>query len=253
MKKLFIIPYRDRFSHGQVFINHMSKILEDEEYEFIFVHQCDRRPFNRGAMKNVGFLYAKATYPQEYKDMTLIFHDIDHVPAIKGQFDYETTKGTVKHYFGFNHVLGGMFAIKGGDFERTFGFPNLWGWGFEDNAIQKKWLAVGGKIDRSQWIGRRDKRVVELTHGVMFSMNKQINPRNVDYFYEEIGTHGFHTLKNLTYTVEGVGDKSKMVNVKSFTSETKAKDQIFQRGRPKMKYRPSKITRMSDLLRMGRR
>jgi hypothetical protein len=56
MKKLFIIPYRDRFSHGQVFINHMSKILEDDEYEFIFVHQCDRRPFNRGAMKNVGFL-----------------------------------------------------------------------------------------------------------------------------------------------------------------------------------------------------
>ena len=116
MKKLFIIPYRDRFAQRHVFTNHMTKILEDEEYEFIFVHQCDRRPFNRGALKNIGFLYAKATYPQEYKDMTFIFHDIDHVPAVKGQFDYETTKGTVKHYFGFKHVLGGMFAIKGSDF-----------------------------------------------------------------------------------------------------------------------------------------
>ena len=114
MKKLFIIPYRDRFAQRQVFINHMSKILEDEEYEFIFVHQCDNRPFNRGAMKNIGFLYAKSTYPQEYKDMTFIFHDIDHVPAIKGQFDYETVKGVAKHYFGFNACIGGNVCDKGG-------------------------------------------------------------------------------------------------------------------------------------------
>jgi len=253
MKKLFIIPYRDRFAQRHVFTNHMTKILEDEEYEFIFVHQCDSRPFNRGALKNIGFLYAKATYPQEYKDMTFIFHDIDHVPAIKGQFDYETTKGTVKHYFGFKHVLGGMFAIKGSDFERTFGFPNLWGWGFEDNAIKKKWVSVGGKIDRSQWMNRNDKRVVELSHGVLFSMNKQVNPRNVDYYYREVREHGFHTLKNLQYKVESINDKSKMINVTSFSSETDAKDQIFHHGRPHMRYVPSKITRMSDLLRTRRR
>ena len=33
MKKLFIIPYRDRFAQRHVFTNHMTKILEDEEYE----------------------------------------------------------------------------------------------------------------------------------------------------------------------------------------------------------------------------
>lgn len=252
MKKLFIIPYRDRFAQQQVFINHMSKILEGAEYEFIFVHQRDGRPFNRGAMKNIGFLYAKATYPQEYKDMTLIFHDIDHVPAIKGQFDYETTKGTVKHYFGFKHVLGGMFAIKGSDFERTFGFPNLWGWGFEDNAIKKKWESVGGKIDRSQWMNRHDKRVVELSHGLL-SARRQVNPTNVDYVYRKVEEHGFHTLQNLQYKVESINDKSKMINVISFTSESAAKDQRFSEHVPQRRYKPSKITRMQDLIRVARR
>ena len=67
----------------------------------------------------------------------------------------------------------------------------------------------------------------------MFSMNKQINPRNVDYYYRKVGEHGFHTLKNLQYKVVSMNDKSKMINVTSFTSESDAKDQIFQNGRPK--------------------
>ena len=100
---------------------------------------------------------------------------------------------------------------------------------------------------------RHDKRVVELSHGVMFSTNKQINPHNVDYYYHDLAQHGFHTLKNLQYNVEDINDKSKMINVTAFSSETDAKDQIFQTGIPKKRYVPSKITRMSDLVRMGRR
>jgi len=253
MKKIFIIPYRARLSQMHVFINHMEKILEDEDYEFIFVHQCDKRPFNRGAMKNIGFLYIKKKYPHEWRNMTLIFHDIDCVPYKKGLFDYETEKGIVKHYFGFNHVLGGIFAIKGSDFEKTHGFPNLWGWGFEDNAMKKKWEGVGGKIDRSQWVGRFDTRVVGFSHGVRSLMEKVINPHNVDYYYKKIDNHGFHTLKNLKYTIENINSRSEMLNTVSFTSETDHRDHVYTRGTPKRKYMPSKITRMSSLLQMRRR
>ena len=113
MKKLFIIPFRDREAEKCVFINQMRYVLEDDDYELIFVHQKDKRPFNRGALKNIGFLYGKTKFPQNYKNMTFIFHDIDTVPYKKGLFDYETTQGVVKHYFGFRFALGGMFCDKG--------------------------------------------------------------------------------------------------------------------------------------------
>ena len=43
MTKYFIIPYRDREAEKAIFINHMSKILEDEDFKLIFVHQKDKR------------------------------------------------------------------------------------------------------------------------------------------------------------------------------------------------------------------
>ena len=67
MTKYFIIPYRNRLAEKANFINHMSKILEGQDFKFIFVHQKDKRQFNRGAMKNIGFLYIRKTNPSAYK------------------------------------------------------------------------------------------------------------------------------------------------------------------------------------------
>ena len=131
MTKYFIIPYRNRLAEKAIFINHMSKILEGQDFKFIFVHQKDKRQFNRGAMKNIGFLYVRKANPSAYKKDTFIFHDIDTLPYKKDLFDYETTEGTISHYYGFKYALGGLLAVKGVDFERIYGFPNYWGWGFE--------------------------------------------------------------------------------------------------------------------------
>ena len=116
MKNIFIIPYRDREPQKEIFLNQMEKLLVNEkDYEIIICHQCDKRKFNRGGVKNIGFLYAKEKY-SNWKDITFIFHDIDYLPY-KKIFDYETTHGTVTHFYGFDFAFGGIWAIKGKDFE----------------------------------------------------------------------------------------------------------------------------------------
>ena len=59
-KRIFVVPYRNRVQHKFFFSKYMSYILEDkDDYEIYFTHQCDARTFNRGAIKNIGFIAAK--------------------------------------------------------------------------------------------------------------------------------------------------------------------------------------------------
>ena len=71
-KIIFIIPYRDRYYEMEHFKVYMNYILEDiakTDYEIFFIHQLDNRPFNRGAMKNIGFISMKNKYPNDYKNI----------------------------------------------------------------------------------------------------------------------------------------------------------------------------------------
>ncbi len=58
-KIVFIVPYRDREHHLKFFSVYMKHVMSDYDpstYEIYIVHQKDGRPFNRGGMKNIGFL-----------------------------------------------------------------------------------------------------------------------------------------------------------------------------------------------------
>ena len=108
-KIIFIVPYRDRKEHKQFFMKYMEFIMEDykkEDYDMFFIHQCDSKPFNRGAMKNIGFLAMKQKYPQDYGNITFVFHDVDTVPYTKNLISYETTHNRIKHFYGYRYALG---------------------------------------------------------------------------------------------------------------------------------------------------
>jgi hypothetical protein len=214
-KIVFIVPYRDRTEHKVFFSVYMKHILEDipkTDYEIYYVEQKDRLPFNRGAMKNIGFLAIKYKYPDHYKDISFVFNDIDTVPYSKNVIQYETTQGVVKHFYGFKFALGGIFSIKGGDYEITNGFPNFWSWGGEDNYMQKRVEQARLLIDRTCFFEILDKNILQLCDGIkrlicrkeaatvvnMTTMDGLITIRNLNYEFKDeyINVYHFETTRD---------------------------------------------------------
>jgi hypothetical protein len=188
----------------------MSFILEDkDDYEIYFAHQCDARTFNRGAIKNIGFLAAKNKYPEHYNDITFIFNDVDTIPFYK-IFDYETKVGVVKHYYGFKYALGGIVVMKGSDFEKTNGFPGFWGWGMEDNVLQKRCQAIGLKIDRNIFYNIGSPEILQLFDGISRIISKK-DPWRGEH---DNGIDGLRTISQLKYTIN---EKSNNPNDNVFT------------------------------------
>lgn len=219
--KIFIIPYRDREKNKNDFLVQMKKVLADETepYEIYFAQQCDTRPFNRGAMKNIGFLAMKQKYPTTYGDITFIFHDVDTWPADKGIVHYNATHGSVSHFFGYTFALGGLFAIKGADFEKTQGFPNFWGWGLEDNLMHTRALAAGLTIDRSCFY--------PITDDVHFirpfdGFKRLMSQRDVVVFKHETPDSMTH-LHHVQHTLNG-----QFINIYSFGCDMLPEEQVYK-------------------------
>ena len=211
---VIIVPYRDREPQRSAFMKIMPHIVEDLNCKILFVHQRDRRPFNRGAMKNLGFIFVKNMYPNHYKDITLVFHDIDNMPWYKGQFSYQTGRNIINHFYGFPHALGGVFAIKGWDFEHLNGFPNFWTWGLEDNMIQRRAEQYGKRIIRPQFVNieKNNKNIIGLWHG----WDRLINPHIEHKGRADRGQDGIRSLYRVGITPNKIDDLFIEVNVTSF-------------------------------------
>lgn len=213
-KFVFIVPYRDREPHRVFFNTYIYKIMEDvpsEDWTFFFVHQNDKRPFNRGAMKNVGFLALKNTYPNDYKNIIFIFNDVDTLPYTKNILNFHTDFGVIKHFYGFHFALGGIFSIRGADFERINGFPNYWAWGGEDNLIHERAKQNGLVIDRSNFYTIGNMNILQFADGLKRlicrdELATSIMPNNVD---------GLSKITALNYMIY---NDTHMIDVSSFNT-----------------------------------
>uniref|UniRef100_A0A6C0KJ87 Galactosyltransferase C-terminal domain-containing protein n=1 Tax=viral metagenome TaxID=1070528 RepID=A0A6C0KJ87_9ZZZZ len=210
---IFIVPYRDREQQQKFFSQQMKVVLEDipeNKYKIYYIHQNDKREFNRGAMKNIGFLMVKNKYPNDYKNITLVFNDVDTMPYSKNFINYYTTPGTIKHFYGFRYALGGIVSITAGDFEKTGGFPNFWSWGYEDNLLNKRVLKAGLTINRDQFYDIMDKNMFQMKDGLARLVNRGEFDR-----YLSNTTEGYHTIQGLQYIIDEVNG---FVNVNQFNT-----------------------------------
>tara|TARA_B100000989_G_scaffold12577_1_gene8571 strand:- start:3029 stop:3838 length:810 start_codon:yes stop_codon:yes gene_type:complete len=215
-KLVFIVPYRARENEKIHFSVYMKYIMEDYklgDYEIYYSHQCDNRLFNRGAMKNIGFLVIKDKYPDHYKDITFVFNDVDTIPYKKNLLNYDTSRNIVKHFYGFEFALGGIFSIKGADFERINGFPNFWGYGYEDNVINQRVLQNNIRIDRDNFFKINSPEIIQ------FRENNPVKPLNknelINYKNKKIQDN-LRDIKNLDYKININNENTSVVSENQF-------------------------------------
>jgi len=194
----------------------MKTILEDYDqtkYKIHYIHQIDERSFNRGAMKNIGFLMVKNKYPAHYKDITLVFNDVDTMPYVKNFINYYTQEGVVKHFYGYKFALGGIVSIKAGDFEKTGGFPNFWAWGYEDNLLKKRVERVGLKLDYNEFYDIHNKNILQMKDG----FHRIISRKEHDAYVGNTNS-SFYSISDLEYTIN---EENGFVNVTKFDVDNK--------------------------------
>jgi hypothetical protein len=114
--------------------------------------------------------------------------------------NYDTQEGIIKHFYGHTFALGGIVSMKAGDFEKVNGFPNLWGWGYEDNLLQYRVFRYGDSkltIDRSQFHKILDQNILQLKDGI----ERTVNRGEFDQYMANT-REGITDILNLKYTYD---------------------------------------------------
>jgi hypothetical protein len=166
MKRLnIVVPYRAREAHLNQFVPHVrayfarDKIDREIPYSVLIIEQEEGLPFNRGALKNIGFKLGR-----DQGDYTC-FHDVDYLP-IWADYSWTESPSPIVWYGAevspiapgrsnavFTHDLeafyGGALLVPNTDFERVNGYSNAyWGWGYEDQDLAYRFKAMNISINR---------------------------------------------------------------------------------------------------------
>ncbi len=202
MKYNFIIPYRNRKEHLDEFIRRFTEMLKDKDIDaqFYIIHQMSSSEFNRGAMKNIGFLEICKTR----SDGLFVFHDVDTYPTHWGSINYDTKLGEIRHPVGEkNHNLGTICCFWKNEFEKVNGFPNYWGWGIEDVTIFYRVKKQNIIIDESNSVDLNDsKKIYNPKHYKNIKKEYEYANKNTELHHIEMKTNNANNgLSNIVYEV----------------------------------------------------
>lgn len=143
IKKLgIIVPYRNRPEQLEIFSDWMVDYLDKGgyNYEIFIVDQDEEKQFNRGALLNIGFKFAKDAKCDYvcFHDIDMLPHDVDYSYSDKPLHlatDFILEEGEKKREV-FEEYFGGVTLFPVDDFIKINGYSNkYWGWGYEDTEL----------------------------------------------------------------------------------------------------------------------
>ena len=148
MKPIVIVPYRDREEHLEIFVPHIKEFIPN--CEVVVVEQDNDKPFNRGKLLNIGFIYSLSE-----EERYFIFHDVDMLP-VSADYSYPirpthiaTRVSQFQYKMPFRHYFGGVTLFNKQDFIDINGYMNdFWGWGSEDDELIFQLQRRKTRIDR---------------------------------------------------------------------------------------------------------
>jgi hypothetical protein len=156
MKRLnIVIPYRNRADHLNKFVPLVrayfarDKLDREIPYRVLVIEQEHGLPFNRGALKNVGFVLGRN------ESAYTCFHDVDYLP-VWADYSYPRIPTSIVWY-GANHTIdhtletffGAVVLIDNKQFSMVNGYSNsYWGWGYEDDDLRNRFGSAGIRIGR---------------------------------------------------------------------------------------------------------
>ena len=153
MKLSVIIPVRNRDRQLNILINKLSNIFRatNIEYRFYVVYQDDNKPFNKGKISNLAFLYAV----NDNFSCNFLFNDVTVFPNFNFDYKYPFKNNVIYNPFGYRHCLGRFFLINSSTYRKLNGYSNKYnGWGYEDSDLQKRCELLNVTIDREKFLGR---------------------------------------------------------------------------------------------------
>jgi len=168
-----VIPFRDRHKQLEETTKGLTKFLNHFEipHTITVVNQLGRGQFNRGKLKNIGFLET-----EKESDYT-VFHDVDIYPYTP---DTKPSNGAAFGYWGIpnyfipldgdvdwaltickpaQRAAGCIFKLTNARFKKVNGFANIyWGWGYEDMdlwcRVERSGCYIHNQGKRSNKYGR---------------------------------------------------------------------------------------------------
>jgi hypothetical protein len=140
-------------------------------FDRILIVEPEECPFDRGWVKNAGFLLSLAG-PSD----SIYFHDVDTLPIAPNWTYPCVPRGSIQHLYGHNHCLGGIVGVDPAVFAYLRGFSHSKTWGGEDRHFQIACLQHDITIHRGVSFHSRfhTASVVELHENGTIQSHEQI-------------------------------------------------------------------------------